>query len=66
MQNLLNDARQHRRLITSGPLKGTNFGLGGNSISQFQYGQYGLAPTSGGDMAGGTRVRVSSRRALIR
>lgn len=49
---LLNNNASSGGLITSGPLKGTNFGPGG-SISQFQYGQYGLLATSGALMVGG-------------
>jgi len=49
---LLNNNASSGGLITSGPLKGTNFGPGG-TISQFQYGQYGLLATSGALMVGG-------------
>jgi len=49
---LLNNNASTGGLITSGPLKGTNFGPNGTT-SQFQYGQYGLLPTSGALMVGG-------------
>jgi iron complex outermembrane recepter protein len=67
VQNLLNNDASVGGLITSGPLKGTNFGSGG-SISQFQYGQYGLDPSSGGEMVGGdpsARLYPSSSDSLI-
>ena len=67
VQNLLNNDASIGGVITSGPLKGTNFGPGG-TISQFQYGQYGLDPTSGGEMVGGdpsARLYPSSSDSLI-
>jgi outer membrane receptor protein involved in Fe transport len=52
VQGLLNNNASVGGLIVSGPLKGTNFGPNG-SISQFQYGQYGLLASSGSFMVGG-------------
>jgi outer membrane receptor protein involved in Fe transport len=49
---LLNNNASTGGLITSGPLKGTNFGPNGTT-SAFQYGQYGLLATSGALMVGG-------------